>query len=901
MLRKDLLTAVALITASLSASLGYDVGDDITLCWHTDMTTMVRTREDCGTAYTSFTFNWPEILYSSTEYNVGFKAYIPNPELSTYDVNDVPYHIPHANIHSCVRSVGFCTPFVSNTPGLSTHSPTVFGNVSETTKIGEFSSAVELEPLQYTIIAHIRWYDTSGNKHDMARAVFKNFQEPPDPPPPVFDCPKGHVYAVEDNEAFCSPCPKGTFEEGGKLCTSCNSSTYNDKDGQNSCLACPANAQYLLASGQKTIPFIPTKGATKRSQCACVEGFYTPSGKESGSECLPCPEGAKCTGNGEDVRIIPLPIPGYFKATDDAEVMGICSSEESCPGGDTAVCGEGFEGHMCAECADGYFMSGGLCEVCEEANKGAAVLSFVLFLMISAAIYFAANVDRSSGKKRSTIAIGAASNNVLLFLQLFSLFVNIQVRWPETLRRFMVMMSFVNVDLSVLSLDCMFDVTFTTSWRYKATMPFFFTTAYILLALARYCYGYCRWGDSMGPAELNAFRQKVFSTSLNAMFVAWSLLHVSTSTVILSAFACVDQPDGSRTMQGYAVLSCDSPEYRQEILPVAVFSTISIAIGYPVLLAIGMCVTGGTHLATQGVSTPFKKKYYFWEVIDLVRKLLIASCLAFGNALTPGKQIALVTILMITALIAQVYCRPFKHINVNTLVSHLYSTLIIILVLAGMVFNEEYLEQTLGERDFMTTAAEYFIWFFVGLCFIFAISVVGYSFYTFYWSVRTNKVMQHEVEVPAELLKNTLTIVQRVDAEELIEHCKEAIDDEDTQRAFNQSICLLFALGVTSKEFLGKPEGMHFVSAIEVDGGSYAKDVHKLLTKFGQKGKVQHANALSSMAMVSIRNFGSRLSNAARLSTAGGRLSLASRVRTDPSWTGIPVDEGSEDDTSPVP
>jgi hypothetical protein len=28
------------------------------------------------------------------------------------------WDVPHANIHSCFATVGFCTPFVANTPGL---------------------------------------------------------------------------------------------------------------------------------------------------------------------------------------------------------------------------------------------------------------------------------------------------------------------------------------------------------------------------------------------------------------------------------------------------------------------------------------------------------------------------------------------------------------------------------------------------------------------------------------------------------------------------------------------------------------------------------------------------------------------------------------------------------------
>jgi len=167
----------------VALSVSYDLGEDITLCWVTNVSEEGSTavREDCGGAYVEFTFSWPDPVYEEDPHQVTYFMYVP---ASRQPVTE----IPHTNIHSCLRKVGFCTPFVANTPTLATHSPEVTGNFTED---GYFyvTNEVTLEAAQYTLISHGRWYDVSGLKHDMSRAVLKDFVPQPEPVHPA-------VYAV---------------------------------------------------------------------------------------------------------------------------------------------------------------------------------------------------------------------------------------------------------------------------------------------------------------------------------------------------------------------------------------------------------------------------------------------------------------------------------------------------------------------------------------------------------------------------------------------------------------------------------------------------------------------------------------------------------------------------------
>jgi len=153
---------------------GYDYGQDITLCWVTPVNGSA-TRTSCNGADVIYTRAPADDMVGGEEYSVQWSMTVPvalNPTSA----------VPHANIHSCYRSVGFCSPFVGNTPGLATHSSALTGalTVSGSQEVAAFTTEIQLGPGQYTIIAHCRWYDTAGAQHNMARAIIRDVAEPID-------------------------------------------------------------------------------------------------------------------------------------------------------------------------------------------------------------------------------------------------------------------------------------------------------------------------------------------------------------------------------------------------------------------------------------------------------------------------------------------------------------------------------------------------------------------------------------------------------------------------------------------------------------------------------------------------------------------------------------------------
>ena len=163
----------------LPLAAAYDFGEDVTLCWASNTSVPgSAVREDCAGAEVAFVDldALPAILSSTRPYSLSYRIFVPAARgLLSTGVED----IPHANLHSCVRAVGFCTPFVADQPGLATHTEalsTEIGAGGNVTLRSEFS----LDPGAYTIIAHARWLDVRGRQHDMARATYRDFVRPVD-------------------------------------------------------------------------------------------------------------------------------------------------------------------------------------------------------------------------------------------------------------------------------------------------------------------------------------------------------------------------------------------------------------------------------------------------------------------------------------------------------------------------------------------------------------------------------------------------------------------------------------------------------------------------------------------------------------------------------------------------
>jgi len=138
-----------------------DANSECAVCWKTTYTdtedkTGVTTMTECPDGIQeTWTKPLPENMFAMTEYKVEYQLKLDRDRFGHTPQGD--HDIPHANIHSCIASRGACTPFVSNSPGLATHTEEQIGDFSDDETVS-FVSKVQLTEEQYTIIAHVRFF-----------------------------------------------------------------------------------------------------------------------------------------------------------------------------------------------------------------------------------------------------------------------------------------------------------------------------------------------------------------------------------------------------------------------------------------------------------------------------------------------------------------------------------------------------------------------------------------------------------------------------------------------------------------------------------------------------------------------------------------------------------------------
>eukprot|EP00967_Tisochrysis_lutea_P149897 scaffold289058_cov31-Tisochrysis_lutea.AAC.1 len=173
-MRRSPVFALSLGSLALAA-LAYDQGEDITLCWSRAGGYGPPIREDCRGSLVYY-IEPPAAIAEFSAHPIIYELAVPTLLMPNRSV-------PHLNLHVCNRMVGFCTPFISETPGLVTQSPALTGelklgsipdseaNSSYNYLVARASSELSLSMDDYTIIAHAWWVDIEGNRHDLSRAT----------------------------------------------------------------------------------------------------------------------------------------------------------------------------------------------------------------------------------------------------------------------------------------------------------------------------------------------------------------------------------------------------------------------------------------------------------------------------------------------------------------------------------------------------------------------------------------------------------------------------------------------------------------------------------------------------------------------------------------------------------
>eukprot|EP00611_Tribonema_gayanum_P009046 TRINITY_DN18761_c0_g1_i1.p1 TRINITY_DN18761_c0_g1~~TRINITY_DN18761_c0_g1_i1.p1 ORF type:complete len:1245 (+),score=365.94 TRINITY_DN18761_c0_g1_i1:193-3927(+) len=433
----------------------------------------------------------------------------------------------------------------------------------------------------------------------------------------------------------------------------------------------------------------------------------------AGAQCQQCdPRLLQCDHTGIGYSTLPL-LSSMWRGTNvtgEEDVLE-CWNRAACKGGtdfgDTGdgYCSEGYTGSYCAVCAQGYasFLTR-TCYKCTAGIVAAVSLAVVVvialaILIIAATAYFDVQSNKASldtdgipvarsGRKRDAMMakVGEASLRLLrclripivVFQVLTQYFQIAGVPLPDLYEQFLVWLNFVNVDLgSLLSSGCLWNSDFYDRLLLVTLLPLG------IAALLCGAYAACQ-----RRAQASGQRGKLYSLFVKRagllLLTLSFLVFSSSSTIIFQTFACdrISGTDDEYLRADYSV-SCTDPRHAR-FKVYAAFMIFVYPIGIP---AAYLALLRRRRVAIRGVPDedtgsfysraddseldpqlravaflwqPYARRYYYWEVVECGRRLLLTGVLVF---IRPGSigQSAYACVFAYVSIAVYLLCQP--HLN----------------------------------------------------------------------------------------------------------------------------------------------------------------------------------------------------------------------------------------------
>ena len=423
-------------------------------------------------------------------------------------------------------------------------------------------------------------------------------------------------------------------------------------------------------------------------QVVCAAAFY---GRPT-EQCLPCPDGATCSGFLDGVHTYPEAQEGWYNlngsmfeaACTGLDVPGAnaerrvcvvpCEPAEACAAGN--VCQEGYESvqpqFRCASCAPQFYRRSGLCEPCPQ-QPWLPIAIFVTLAVCAAGGAYWLNTKKIN---LALVSIGVD------YFQVLALFAGSRVAWPGFIREFFVLLSVFSFNIDIATPECALpNLQFEQQWFLIMFFPLGIACVLLLSFVVGYLYK--RWWLGMyGRKHLCGHRGRLLATGVMAMYV----LYLYLTRTGLDIFNCVptDPPDGKLYLEVVFEPCGKSGGIQMRLLPYAIVGLLVYVIGYPLYVArvlqghkweimedqlLRAMGTGTSRLSNPhayDVRKVYEKLYHafkpdfawWWMLVLLLRKLLMAATRNMFSK-NAGFQMSLALLVMFVAYALQVRFRPF--------------------------------------------------------------------------------------------------------------------------------------------------------------------------------------------------------------------------------------------------
>eukprot|EP00455_Lapot_gusevi_P034489 TRINITY_DN3801_c0_g1_i13.p1 TRINITY_DN3801_c0_g1~~TRINITY_DN3801_c0_g1_i13.p1 ORF type:complete len:675 (+),score=72.70 TRINITY_DN3801_c0_g1_i13:245-2026(+) len=376
--------------------------------------------------------------------------------------------------------------------------------------------------------------------------------------------------------------------------------------------------------------------------------------------CVPCPRGMDCSEKSSRLVTRLATLPGWWRQN-SSNPYSLTQSYPcpfgsiACPGGDALACNKGYQGVACAVCEDGYFLSNRRCNACSSSARWMLLVVLILVPFIGGLmVYLAHKYDLKTSVTLFKIVFG--------FMQVTSsMDLSYELSWPSPFSDVIATFRIALLDLlQISSFGCYrrydfyesFLLTALGTLLFMAVCGVLYAAAMVVVKiLQRVCNI-----NSNAAGQIEGF-------SISALTLIMLIIYPAVSIKSLQLFNCVSI-EGQYYLDADYQIVCSGPLYTRYALFNAFF-ILMVPIGWPVFL-LWYLRRVKDHLqdpAVEGtlghVYRDYKLNCYWWEVEELVRKLLLSSVVAFfakGSLF----QVAIGSLISNCALLLHIYYRPYR-------------------------------------------------------------------------------------------------------------------------------------------------------------------------------------------------------------------------------------------------
>jgi len=491
-------------------------------------------------------------------------------------------------------------------------------------------------------------------------------------------CPPGSVPQNDEfgNKVDCVTCADGMYSAGGAdRCDPCPVRQQPNTD-KSACICAPD--MYNATMG-RILCFAETGSYDE-------EDFPFPDKNAATTDgCLPCDD--NCLGCASGV---PLMLPGYAMSVTKSE-SGVALSDQwghravfrcplkntSCVGsegkrenGANWQCSKGYGGPLCQECEDGFARKGlqGECFNCDDTfggGGGGFFLVVLLILVLFASFLFALRFLAKSQAGDKEVRGAVKSINKLqriikscigLFQVISQLEFTLDLSFPVTFRYFVDFVKIFSLDLlGWLDVGCITVFNYYFKFTFAILLP-------VALLMGTYATYYITTRKTADPAKV-AEEKRV---CMQMGFIVIFLLYPSTSQTVFQGFSCRQLAPEEKWLSADYQLSCETLGYNFFQLWGIAFACVW-PIGIPVLTLLALLKNrkemriknSPARLKYAFIVTDYKPTFFYWECIDMLRKVMITGLLIFvqkGSVI----QVVIAAFISFCFLIALARSFPYK-------------------------------------------------------------------------------------------------------------------------------------------------------------------------------------------------------------------------------------------------